>query len=95
MYYCIAYDIRCNRLRRRVVKWCKQAGLRRMQRSVFAGRVPAPLLRELKTQVTAELPDHDRFCIIPLDKNAVNNIVLLGDDEVQTLLEQPIAHLYF
>jgi CRISPR-associated protein Cas2 len=94
MYYCVAYDIRCDRLRRSVVKWCKQAGLRRMQRSVFTGKVPLQQLQELKDKVMAELPDHDRFCIIPLDKNAMGGMLLLGDQLVQSLFDQP-SIVYF
>lgn len=79
MYYCVTYDISSARLRRRAVLWCKEAGLVRLQRSVFAGRSSAPHIRELQDKITAELPSTDRFCVIPLDAAAWRQLWQGGD----------------
>jgi CRISPR-associated protein Cas2 len=80
MFYCLAYDITCNKIRRQVVKWCKQAGLRRMQKSVFAGPVPSQQLAELiqNLESISFLPS-DKISLFPLDKNALKGITFLGD----------------
>ena len=95
MHYCVMYDISSNRLRRHVVKWCKQAGLRRMQKSVFAGPVPDDLLADLQQQVQSILAPDDRFCIIPLDKNALGGIALLGDANAQFVWKPKDFFRYF
>lgn len=95
MYYCVAYDISNDRTRRRVAVWCKQAGLRRLQASVFAGPVPERALRDLREKAETALRPTDRFCIIPLDKTTLQNIALLGDETARRLLEQPPKVRYF
>lgn len=85
MHYCVTYDISSNRLRLRAARWCKQAGLRRLQRSVFVGESPQRQMQELEANVRAELPPTDRFCIIPLDRQAWEKILLLGKPDTKTL----------
>jgi CRISPR-associated protein Cas2 len=95
MYYCVAYDISNDRTRRRVAIWCKQAGLRRLQASVFAGQAPERMLKELQEKAETVLRASDRFCVIPLDKNALKNIAMLGDAAAKQLLEPHPRVRYF
>jgi len=95
MYYCVAYDVSSARLRRRIVKWCKQAGLRRMQKSVFTGPVPDKQLADLQQNIKAELSPQDRFFIIPLDKHTLQNIALYGDEASQFLWQAKPLFQYF
>jgi len=67
MRYLVAYDISSARTRRYAVKWCKQAGLRRMQKSVFVGKGLPNLILELEQQLTPMLGKEDRLCIMPLN----------------------------
>jgi len=81
MHYCIAYDIRSPRLRRKTIILCQQAGLRRLQKSVFAGRSTAAMMTDLERTIRALLPPTDRFMLLPLDAGAVAQLVLFGAGE--------------
>jgi CRISPR-associated endoribonuclease Cas2 len=70
MYYLIAYDISSARTRRIAVKCCKQAGLRRMQKSVFAGVGLPQKVRALKERLLPLLSPDDKLCVMPLDERA-------------------------
>ena len=78
MHYCIAYDISVTRVRLKVIKLLKQAGLVRMQKSVFIGIAPPHMVQDIERAVASLLDKADKFCIIPLDKNAWSNLQLLG-----------------
>ena len=95
MQYCVAYDISNARTRRRIVIWCRQAGLRRLQRSVFIGPAPVQQIRELEIKAHAELSPNDRLCIIPLDALAQRQLHLLGDQAAREALDRSERMLYF
>lgn len=95
MYYWVAYDIGNNRTRRLAAKWCKQAGLLRLQRSVFTGRSDAARMRELETNVKPLLGSKDRFCIMPIDKAAWKNLLLLGNNPSLQYLDRSEPFKYF
>lgn len=95
MYYCIAYDITQHRTRRFAAKWCKQAGLLRLQRSVYTGRSDAGRIRELENKLRPLLSPKDRLLILPLDHAAWQNLLLLGDAPSKTLLARAEPLRYF
>jgi len=95
MYYWVAYDIRHHRTRRLVAKWCKQAGLLRLQRSVFTGRSSPERIREVEEQARGLLAPHDRLCIMPIDRTAWQNLLLLGDNPEKAVLSRSEPLRYF
>lgn len=95
MHYCVAYDISSARTRRRVIQWCKRAGLRRLQKSVFTGPAPLALIRELENNARAELGPLDRLCIFPLDAGARQRLLLLGDQAALEALDRSERLLFF
>lgn len=95
MYYWVAYDIRHHRTRRLVAKWCKQAGLLRLQRSVFTGRSSSERIRELEEQARGLLAPHDSLCIMPIDRTAWENLLLLGDNPKKAVLSRSEPLRYF
>jgi len=74
-YYCVAYDISSNRLRLRVSKWCRQAGLERLQRSVFVGAATPERLAELEGRIRPTLPRSDQFVVLPLDEKTYRQLI--------------------
>jgi len=50
MYYWVIYDISKNTARGKVAKRCRQVGLRRVQKSVFLGRLKAKVRDGLRTE---------------------------------------------
>lgn len=69
MYYCVVYDISSNRLRLRASKWCRQAGLERLQRSVFIGASDQDRIDELVGRLRPILPRTDQLAVMPLDRD--------------------------
>lgn len=92
MYYCVAYDISNNRLRRRVSKWCRQAGLERLQRSVFIGRVGPARLAELEAAVRPLLPTADRFAVMPLDRETYARLLNASPLPLAGQLDKPLVY---
>jgi len=95
MHYCVTYDISSNRLRLRTAKWCKQAGLLRLQRSVFVGAALKRLIEELETQVRAEMHPKDRLCIIALSQEAWQRMQIAGEALPKELLDRSELARYF
>jgi CRISPR-associated protein Cas2 len=79
MHYLVSYDISSARTRRLAVKWCKQAGLRRMQKSVFAGRGHPARIHQLQEQLKPLLGKNDRLCVMPLEADHWKRMKLTGD----------------
>lgn len=95
MFYWVAYDIRHHRTRRLVAKWCKQAGLLRLQRSVFTGRSSPERIREMQEQASGLLAPGDSLCIMPIDRTAWQNLLLLGDNPEKVALSRSEPVRYF
>jgi len=90
MRYLVAYDISSARTRRYAVKWCKQAGLRRMQKSVFVGKGLPKLIMELEQNLKPMLGKEDRLCIMPLNGDTWQAFRLHGDNPGKETLS-PLA----
>ncbi|MFN0034460.1 MAG: CRISPR-associated endonuclease Cas2 [Saprospiraceae bacterium] len=86
MHYLVAYDISSARTRRYAVKWCKQAGLRRMQKSVFAGAGLPELIRTLEEKLAPMLGKDDRLCVMPLDAGTWKTLKLTGNTTSKEML---------
>jgi CRISPR-associated protein Cas2 len=79
MYFSISYDISNNKTRRLAVKLCKQAGLVRLQRSVFTGASNSSRIRKLERELTPHLQkDKDSLSIQPLNAGAFRKLRLIG-----------------
>jgi len=95
MHYCITYDISSNRTRRFAVKCCKQAGLLRLQRSVFAGESTPERISDLEQLLQPLLCPDDRLAVIPLDRKAWRKLTLSGSQTDKSELERRKGVLYF
>lgn len=95
MHYLIAYDIRSARTRRYAVKWCKQAGLRRMQKSVFVGKGLTKLIAELEEKLRPLLNQEDRLCVMPLNGDTWNVLRLHGDGPGKNQLSPLLASIKY
>lgn len=82
MYVWIMYDIRAEKVRRKVARLCKQAGLHRVQQSVFLGKVKARRLREVyETAKTMLNPGTDRICLVEITKASFRTMRQTGMPE--------------
>jgi CRISPR-associated protein Cas2 len=80
MFIWLFYDISRNKIRGRVAKLCKQAGLKRIQKSVFAGRISRKRLDNLRQLLVQQIrPQTDLLHIQPVNKQDWNKAERFGD----------------
>ena len=92
----VLYDIENDRARTKVAKCCKQAGLYRVQYSVFLGTLNAHQKDTLELQLQ-ELMDEekDKIYIFPMSKNELQDSVLLGQAFDKKMLTNEVRALFF
>lgn len=75
----VIYDIEDDSIRSKVAKLCKQAGLYRVQYSVFLGTIDENQKDTLELQMEELIDlDKDKVYIFPMSKNELKATVLLG-----------------
>lgn len=96
MFLWLAYDISDSRQRREVSRLCKQAGLVRIQKSVFLGKLKREAATELE-RASSQLIDAgtDRLYCMSLDKATYRAMRRYGQDFNHTELQAPFVHLFF
>ncbi len=90
----VLYDIKQDKARTRAAKYCKQAGLYRVQYSTFLGNLDANQRDTLSLQLEGEIDVLlDKVYILPMSRDELKQTVLLGkafdkdyvSDEVKAL----------
>lgn len=90
------YDISEDKARTRVAKYCKQAGLYRVQYSVFLGTLTANEKDTLELKIEAEINlDKDSVYIFPMTKQELQATVLLGQAFDKKLVSDKVKALFF
>lgn len=75
----VLYDIEDDKVRSKVAKFCKQAGLYRVQLSVFLGTIDFNQKDTLQLQLESLIDEKtDSVYIFPMSKNELQATVLLG-----------------
>jgi CRISPR-associated protein Cas2 len=92
----VLYDIENDRARNRVAKFCKQAGLHRVQYSCFLGVLDATELDVLQLQINAEINAHsDKAYLFPMERSSLKATVLLGQAFDKKLVTDQVKALFF
>ncbi len=92
----VLYDVSSDPHRYRIAKYCKQAGLYRVQYSVFLGTVSKNEMDSLALQIADEIDeDLDRVYIFQMSKSELKNSVLLGQAFNKDLVTDDIMALFF
>lgn len=91
----VIYDITNNKARTQVAKVCKQAGLYRVQNSVFLGT----LLPSEKDALTLEVEGlinetTDSLYLFPMSKGELKETVLLGQAFDKKLVSDEVKQLF-
>ena len=91
----VIYDIEDNKTRNKVAKYCKLAGLYRVQLSVFLGTVSSQQKDTLQLQIE-EIVDleNDSVYIFPMSKNELQQTVLIGQAFDKNLISDEIKALF-
>ena len=92
----VLYDIKKDKARTKIAKICKQAGLYRVQFSVFLGSLSNNEKDTLQLQIE-ELLDvkTDSVYIFPMSKNELKQTALLGQAFDKKLITDEVKALFF
>lgn len=92
----VLYDIENDRARTKVAKYCKQAGLYRVQYSCFLGTVTPNDKDTLELQIEAEINlEKDKVYIFPMSKKEMKATVLLGQAFDKKLVTDKVKAMFF
>lgn len=92
----VMYDIENDRARTRIAKYCKQAGLYRVQYSVFLGSLEADDKDTLQLQIEGEINvDKDKVYIFPMNKQQLQGSILLGQAFDKKMITDEVRALFF
>lgn len=90
------YDIQKDKSRNRIAKICKQAGLYRVQYSVFLGTITAhekdTLGLEIESLINEEV---DSVYIFPMSKDELNQTLLMGQAFDKNFITDEVRALFF
>ncbi len=91
----VLYDIENDRARTRAAKCCKQAGLYRVQLSVFLGEIGGSEKDALQLQLEALInPDKDKVYIFTMSRDELRQTVLLGQAFDKKLVSGRVKALF-
>lgn len=92
----VMYDITDDRNRRRIVKATQEAGLYRVQYSVFLGTIRPNRLDELCLQIEDNIDeDNDRVYIFPMCSKDFKKVVTYGQAFDEKLINDEVKALFF
>ena len=90
------YDIKDDKARTRVAKCCKQAGLYRVQYSVFLGTLTASQKDSLELEIQDQIDEEvDSVYIFPMSKNELQSTTLLGQAFDKDMVTDEVRALFF
>jgi CRISPR-associated protein Cas2 len=91
----VMYDIEIDKSRSKVAKLCKQAGLYRVQFSVFLGTIDANQKDTLQLQIEELIDEEtDSVYIFPMSKTELQATVLLGKAFDKKLVTDEVKALF-
>ncbi|MBC6994624.1 CRISPR-associated endonuclease Cas2 [Neolewinella lacunae] len=91
----VLYDVAEDRARGRVARHCKQAGLYRVQYSVFLGEVTADERDALRLEIEDLIdPDHDKVYLFTLTRKELKQAILLGQAFDRKLVTAQVRELF-
>ena len=91
----VMYDIEDDKVRSKVAKLCKQAGLYRVQFSVFLGSIDANQKDTLELQIGEKIDvEKDSVYIFPMSKNELQATVLLGKAFDKKMITDEVKALF-
>ncbi len=91
----VLYDIEEDKARNKVAKICKQAGLYRVQYSVFLGTLNENEKDTLQLQISELIDEEkDKVYIFPMSKNELRECILLGQAFDKNLVTDQVKALF-
>lgn len=91
----VMYDIENDKARTKVAKLCKQAGLYRVQYSVFLGTINKNQKDTLQLKIEELIEEEkDSVYIFPMSKNELQETILLGQAFDKKLVTDEVKALF-
>lgn len=91
----VLYDIEDDKVRTKVAKLCKQAGLYRVQFSVFLGTIESNQKDTLELQIGQLIDEEtDSIYIFPMSKSELKATVLMGKAFDKKLITDEVKALF-
>lgn len=92
----VMYDIESNKARTKVAKLCKQAGLYRVQLSVFLGKIEHNFMDGLRVAIEELIDENvDKVYMFPMSKKELRDTIQLGQAFDKKLVNDEIKALFF
>jgi len=92
----VLYDIEKDKARTKVAKFCKQAGLYRVQYSCFLGSLNANQLDSLQLQIDELInKDKDKVYIFQMTKKELKQSILMGQAFDKKMVTDEVRALFF
>lgn len=92
----VMYDIKKDKVRNKVAKLCKKAGIYRVQYSVFLGTLKPNEKDTLNLQIKELIDEqNDSVYIFPMNKTELQQTVLLGQAFDKKLVTDQVKELFF
>jgi CRISPR-associated protein Cas2 len=92
----LIYDISENRMRNKIVKLCKNAGLYRVQKSVFLGNIEKNRLDELYLECQAYIDNTtDSLYIFPMCDEDFQKVKTAGNAFDKKLVSDDVLSMFF
>lgn len=92
----VIYDIQKTKPRTKIAKACQQAGLYRVQKSVFLGSLDENRKDALQLQIEELIDEeNDSVYIFPMSKNELRESALLGQAFDKKLITDEVKALFF
>jgi len=91
----VIYDIASDKKRTAAAKACLEAGLYRVQKSVFLGSIQSSRLDELALQIEALInPEKDRVYLFPMCEVDFKKVILKGQAFDAELVRDEVRNLF-
>ena len=91
----VVYDIQKNRTRSRVAKACLEAGIYRVQKSVFLGELNSNQVDELSLKIGGLIDESkDSVYIFPMCRDDFSKVKLLGQAFDRELVTDEVKALF-
>jgi CRISPR-associated protein Cas2 len=92
----VIYDIQKTKSRTKIAKACQQAGLYRVQKSVFLGSLDENRKDTLHLQIEELIdPESDSVYIFPMSKSELKQSALLGQAFDKKMVTDEVKALFF
>ena len=88
MVYVCMYDIAKDKTRTKFAKSMEAVGLRRIQKSVFAGKVPNKVLKPILRTYSEKLEEGDKLFVLSLADRQLEEMMKWGFEEDMNLILQ-------